>query len=141
MNRVFQIVQTSLIAAWIGVGAAANAVTLDKGSGLSPVHVRPPQVSSCALVGKSFGTLEAGGTIRFQGQNYAVEFSQASADRITFLGPKVKATFHSAHGRHIGEGENGEPIGVAGDVAGTLSIEVAGRLLTVPAREHCIIFE
>ena len=141
MNRVVQFFQASFIAAWIGVGAAANAATADKGSGLSPVHVRPPQVSSCVLVGKSFGTLEAGGTIRFQDQNYAVDSSRGSVDQITYLGPKVKATFHSANGRPIGEGENGEPIGVAGDVAGTLSIEVAGRLLTVPAREHCTIFE
>lgn len=130
-----------MIAAWIGVGAAANAATADMGSGLSPVTARPPQVSSCVLVGKSFGILEAGGKIRFQGQNYAVDSSLGSVDQITYLGPKVKATFHSAHGRHVGEGENGEPLGAAGDVAGTLRVELAGHVITVPARERCTIFE
>jgi len=141
MKRIFQIVQASSIAAWIGIGAAANASTTDHAVGLSPTHVRPPQVSTCVLVGKSFGTLEAGGFIRFRDRNYPVDTSQGSADEIQYVGPNVKATFHSAHGRHVGEGENGEPTGMAGDVAGTLSIEVAGRIFTVPASEHCIIFE
>ena len=141
MKTTFKIVSACLMTAWIGVGAAANTATADDAVGLSPIQVRPLQVSGCVLVGKSFGTLEAGGVLRFRGQNYTVATSHGSADRIVYLGPNVKATFRSAHGRHVGEGENGEPIGAAGDLAGTLRVEVAGRVLTVPARERCIIFE
>ena len=140
MKIAFKIA-VSLIAAWLGAGAAANTAAADNSVGLSPVRVRPLQVSGCVLVGKAFGTLEAGGDLQFAGRNYAVATSHGSADRIEYLGPNLKATFRSAHGRHVGEGENGEPIGAAGDVAGTLRVEVAGRVLTVPARERCIIFE
>lgn len=124
-----------------GMAGGANAPTADNAVGLSPVHVRPLQVSGCVLVGTSFGTLEAGGSLRFRGQDYAVDSSHGSGDRIVYRGPNVKATFYSAHGRPVGEGESGEPIGAAGDVAGVLRVEVAGRVLSVPAREHCIIFE
>jgi hypothetical protein len=60
---------------------------------------------------------------------------------ILFTGPNVKATFRASHGRPVDEGDNGEPLRIGVDVAGTLRIAVAGRVLTVPAREHCTIFE
>ena len=138
----FRFVRVFLIAALIGVAArAADATTATDALALSPVHHRPFQVSSCQLLGKSFGTLLAGGDIRYRGQNYLVDSSHVSGALILFTGPNVKATFRASHGRPVDEGDNGEPLRIGVDVAGTLRIEVAGRVLMVPAREHCTIFE
>jgi hypothetical protein len=142
MKPSFRIARAILMAALIGVAAgAADATTAADATGLSPVHHRPFQVSSCELLGKSFGTLLAGGDIRYRGRNYPTDASHASGAVILFTGPNVKATFRASHGRHVDEADNGEPLRIGADVAGTLSIEVAGRVLTVPAREHCTIFE
>lgn len=142
MKPISRLAHEFLIAAFIGVIAGqANATPAANTLGLSPVHHLPFQVSSCELLGKSFGTLSAGGVIRFQGQNYSIDASHASGDLILYRGPKVKATFRTSHSRLVAEGDNGEPIRIGDDVAGTLRIEVAGHVLTMPAHEHCTIFE
>jgi hypothetical protein len=142
MKPIFRFVRAFLIAALIGVAAGAtDATSAAEPLGLSPVHHQPFQVSSCEILGKSFGTLLAGGNIRYQGENYPVDASHVSGALILFTGPNVKATFRASHGRPVDEGDNGEPLRIGVDVAGTLRIEVAGRVLTVPAREHCTIFE
>lgn len=122
------------------VAAAAPSAAASE-SGLTPVHPRPAQVSGCKLVGKIFGTLEAGGAVIFKGERYEVSESHAKPDRIIYSGPKIRAVFTPRHGRAVVEGDSGMPNGAGPDVPGTLSIEIAGSVITTNAREHCVLFE
>ena len=130
------------IAPLLAVGAvnAAPSVAAPDSS-LTPVHPRPAQVSGCKLVGKAFGTLEAGGEVIFKGDSFKVSESHGQPDRIVYSGPKVRAVFTPRHGRAVVEGDNGMPNGAGPDVSGTLRIEIAGTVITTNAREHCDLFE
>ena len=113
------------------------------GSGLTATPPgREPQVSSCELRGEAFGVISAGGAIIYDGVSYEVARAQGINNQVVYTGPKVRAVFTPRVGEKIQEDADGLPLDLApSDPTGTLSIEVAGKTVTTPAREHCVIFE
>ena len=112
-----------------------------RNSDLTPVHYAAPQVTGCQLVGKTFGTLIAGGEIVFKGAHYEVAESHGLPDKIVFFGPKVRAIFTPKVSGSILEGDYGAPDRVGPDARGTLRIEIGGAVVVTDAAEHCVWFE
>lgn len=101
-----------------------------------------PQVSGCELVGKAFGYITPGADITFQGVRYPVEKASGVNNQVILTGPNVRAVFTPKPGGKIHEDASGGPLGLASpEPSGTLRIEVAGHVITTPAKEHCVIFE
>lgn len=110
-------------------------------SDLAPAHYPAPQVTGCQLVGKTFGTLVAGGEIVFKGNRYEVTQSRGTPDKLVYSGPKVRAIFTPKRAGSILEGDDGTPGRIGRDARGTLRIEIGGSVVVTEAREHCVWFE
>ena len=110
-------------------------------SDLTPVHYPAPQVTGCQVVGRTFGTLIAGGEMVFKGVHYKAVESHGTPDRIVYSGPQFRALFAPKRAGSILEGDNGVPNRIGSDARGTLRIEFDGTVVTTDAREHCVWFE
>jgi hypothetical protein len=127
----------------VSVQAAQPELVAAPASSLTPVRGGTErQTSGCELIGKAFGAISAGGEVTFNGQGYQVEDVHSADNQIVYSGPNIRVIFTPKAGARLQEDEDGEPSRLSRpEPRGMVRIEVAGHVVTTPAREHCVIFE